>query len=89
MGSTWTKRRPKVVVRVPKQASNKAVSAAIESKRFWIWQKIRDTHKYPDLEPRKEYVAGETFLFLGQHYPPGPACRSDAPTEQPLFFECR
>jgi predicted metal-dependent hydrolase len=58
----------KVVVRAPKQASDKAVSAAIESKRFWIWQKTRDPHKYPGMAPRKEYVAGETFLFLGQHY---------------------
>lgn len=58
----------KVVVRVPKQASEKAVSAAVESKRFWIWQKVRDPHKYPDPAPRKEYVTGETFLFLGQQY---------------------
>jgi predicted metal-dependent hydrolase len=58
----------RVVVRVPKQASDKAVSDAIERKRFWIWQKLRDPHKYPDPPPRKEYVAGETFLFLGQHY---------------------
>lgn len=58
----------KVVVRVPKQASEKAVSDAIERKRFWIWQKLRDPHKYPDPPPRKEYVTGETFLFLGEHY---------------------
>lgn len=58
----------KVVVRAPKQASEKAVSAAVEGKRFWIWQKVRDPHKYPDPAPRKEYVTGETFLFLGQQY---------------------
>ena len=58
----------KVVVRAPKQASEQAVTAAVESKRFWIWQKVRDPHKYPDPAPRKEYVNGETFLFLGQHY---------------------
>lgn len=58
----------KVVVRAPKQASDRAVSDAIKRKRFWIWQKLRDPHKYPDPPPRKEYVAGETFLFLGQHY---------------------
>jgi predicted metal-dependent hydrolase len=58
----------KVVVRVPKLASEKTVSAAVESKRFWIWEKVRDPHKYPDPSPRKEYVTGETFLFLGQQY---------------------
>src|SRR5712664_1936591 len=58
----------KVVVRVPRQASESAVAAAVERKRIWIWQKIRDPRKYPDPASRKEYVAGETFLFLGQHY---------------------
>lgn len=58
----------KVIVRVPQQASEQAVFAAIESKRFWIWQKLRDPHKYPDPVPHKEYVTGETFLYLGQHY---------------------
>jgi len=58
----------KVVVRVPQQASEQAVTAAIESRRFWIWQKLRDPHKYPDPAPHKEYVAGETFLYLGQQH---------------------
>ena len=58
----------KVVVRVPREASEQAVTAAIESKRFWIWQKLRDPHKYPDPAPHKEYVTGETFLYLGQHH---------------------
>ena len=58
----------KVVVRVPRQASAQAVTDAIESKRFWIWQKLRDPHKYPDPAPHKEYVTGETFLYLGQHH---------------------
>jgi predicted metal-dependent hydrolase len=57
----------KVVVRVPLQASEQAVDAAIENKRFWIWQKLRDPHKYPNPVPHKEYVTGETFLYLGQH----------------------
>ncbi|MEI6083688.1 MAG: SprT family zinc-dependent metalloprotease [Verrucomicrobiota bacterium] len=57
----------KVVVRVPQQANEQALSAVIESKRFWIWQKLRDPHKYPVPAPHKEYVTGETFLYLGQH----------------------
>lgn len=58
----------KVVVRVPQEASEQAISAAIENKRFWIWQKLRDSHKYPDPVLHKEYVTGETFLYLGQHH---------------------
>jgi predicted metal-dependent hydrolase len=58
----------KVVVRVPREASEQAILAAIESRRLWIWQKLRDPHKYPDPAPHKEYVTGETFLYLGQHF---------------------
>lgn len=58
----------KVVVRVPLDASEKAISEAIERKRFWIWQKLRDPYKYPNPAPRKEYVTGEAFLYLGQHF---------------------
>lgn len=55
-----------VVVRVPLQTSEREISEAIERKKFWIWQKLRDPHKYPNPVPHKEYVAGETFLYLGQ-----------------------
>jgi len=58
----------RVVVRAPQCASADAVSDVVESKRLWIWQKLRDPRKYSDLAKRKEYVEGETFLFLGQHY---------------------
>ena len=44
------------------------VSTAVANKRLWIWQKLRDPHKYPVPAPHKEYVTGETFLYLGQHY---------------------
>src|SRR5437868_1485141 len=58
----------RVVVRVPQQASREAITEAVQRKQFWIWDKIRDPHKYPNPATRKEYVAGETFLYLGQHY---------------------
>jgi predicted metal-dependent hydrolase len=58
----------RIVVRAPRQASDGAVAAAVERKRLWIWEKLRDPHKYPEPAPRKEYVSGETFLFLGQPY---------------------
>src|SRR5437870_5740558 len=57
----------RVVVRAPKRASEFAVCRAIQRKKFWIWSKLRDTHKYPVPVIRKEFVSGETFLFLGQH----------------------
>jgi predicted metal-dependent hydrolase len=58
----------KIVVRVPQRACEQIVSAALESKRLWIWQKLRNPYKYYYPVQKKEYVEGETFLFLGQHY---------------------
>lgn len=58
----------KVVIRAPRHASDEAVTAAVDSKRLWIWQKVRDPHKYPEPQPHKEYVSGETFLYLGEQY---------------------
>lgn len=58
----------KVIVRAPRHVSDQAVTAAVDSKRLWIWQKVRDPHKYPEPQPHKEYVAGESFLYLGEQY---------------------
>ena len=58
----------RVVVRAPKKARIQAVAAAVEQKKFWIWNKLRDPRKYPQPLQRKEFVAGEGFLFLGQSF---------------------
>jgi hypothetical protein len=58
----------KVIVRAPHHVTEQSVCAAVTSKRFWIWEKLRDPNKYPDPAPNKEFVTGETFLYLGQPY---------------------
>jgi predicted metal-dependent hydrolase len=58
----------RVVVFAPFRASKQAVSDAVGRRRLWIWQKLRDPRKYAEPTPHKEYVGGETFLFLGQQY---------------------
>jgi predicted metal-dependent hydrolase len=58
----------RVVVRAPKQVLSKAVAAVVEQKRLWIWNKLRDMRKYPQPRPKKEFVAGEAFLYLGQSF---------------------
>lgn len=58
-----------VVVRAPCRARAEMVTAVVESKRFWIWQKLRDPRKYLAKPLAKEFVAGETFLYLGQAFP--------------------
>lgn len=58
----------RVTVRAPRQTRLEAISAVVEKKRFWIWEKLRDVRKYSDVCAKKEFVPGETFLFLGQNY---------------------
>lgn len=58
----------RVVVRAPQRARADAVAAVVKEKRFWIGSKLRDPRKYTLPRPTKEFVAGETFLFLGQSF---------------------
>ena len=57
-----------MIVRAPKLASEIAIASAIRRKRLWIWRKVRHPLKYPVPTLHKEFVSGETFLFLGQPY---------------------
>src|SRR4029077_6055229 len=58
----------RVIVRAPWKARQATIAAAVESKRLCIWEKLRDVRKYSDICGSKEFVVGETFLFLGQNY---------------------
>jgi len=58
----------RVIVRAPWKAGQATIAAAVESKRLWIWEKLRDGRKYSAVCGLKEFVVGETFLFLGQNY---------------------
>ena len=51
----------RVVVRAPSLAREESVFAAVERKRYWIWQKLRDPRKYLAKPQAKEFVTGETF----------------------------
>ena len=44
--SITVERDRRVVVRAPNWAPEEAVSAVVERKRYWIWQKKRDPRKY-------------------------------------------
>lgn len=57
-----------VVVRAPIGASEEAIRQTVESKKLWLYQKINHAQKYPPQPVRKEFVTGETLLYLGRHY---------------------
>lgn len=57
----------RVVVRAPKSFSKKQLSEIVEEKKLWLYDKINYTPKYPVVST-KEFVSGESILFLGKNY---------------------
>ena len=59
-----------VVVRAPEGTDPQKIRQAVESKRLWIYEKIRHPQKYRGIPhpPGKELVSGESMLYLGRNY---------------------
>ncbi|MBI5564244.1 MAG: M48 family metallopeptidase [Chloroflexi bacterium] len=57
-----------VVVRAPLGTSDTSIRHAVEAKRLWLYEKTNHKQKYPAYVTRKEFVAGETLLYLGRNY---------------------
>ncbi|TWT96917.1 hypothetical protein Pla108_26930 [Botrimarina colliarenosi] len=59
-----------VVVHAPISASDEAIDKAVQSKRQWIYAKTHHEQKLHELPhpPGKEFVNGESALYLGKHY---------------------
>jgi predicted metal-dependent hydrolase len=59
-----------VVVHAPVKASDEAIKRAVDSKRQWIFEKLKHDRKYRPLPhpPGKELVSGESALYLGRSY---------------------
>ena len=60
----------RVVVHAPSHASDEAIERIVETKRHWIYEKIRHCRKYTGRPhpPGKELVNGESALYLGRSY---------------------
>ena len=57
-----------VVVRAPKGTSEEKIQTIVESRKLWLYEKINHAQKYPPLPARKEFVTGETIMYLGRYY---------------------
>jgi predicted metal-dependent hydrolase len=56
-----------VVVMAPLGTSPDTIRDIVESRKIWIYEKLKHPQKY-DPAPRKEFVSGETVLYLGRNY---------------------
>lgn len=77
-------RNRSVVVTAPEGTSKDKISAIIETKRKWIEEKISSSQKF-DLEDSKEFVSGESIMYLGRFYP---LKIDDAEIESLNFDDC-
>lgn len=57
-----------IIVRVPEGLSNEKVNEIVLSKEKWILEKLNHNQKYNPNPSSKEFVSGETLIYLGRNY---------------------
>ncbi len=57
-----------IAVRPPRRLSPQQVDAVVESKRMWIYRNLAEWHDLNATAVSREWVNGETFLYLGRSY---------------------
>lgn len=57
-----------VIVRAPLNTSEELIEREVRKRKRLLQEKIEHNQKYPFPKPAKEFVSGETLLYLGKHY---------------------
>lgn len=57
-----------LVIAAPKGVEDQLLKDFVQEKKFWIYQKLAEKAELQKPQPRKEYVNGEGFLYLGRSY---------------------
>lgn len=57
-----------IVVRAPHYLTADKIDRIVQSKRQWIKEKLNHSQKYPLVTDNKEFVSGETLMYLGKNY---------------------
>lgn len=57
-----------VIVRAPLDTSEEIIEREVRKRKKLLQEKIEHNQKYPFPKPAKEFVSGETLLYLGKHY---------------------
>lgn len=57
-----------VVVRAPRNTPPEKIAEIVESKKLWLYEKINHQQKYQPPGVSKEFVSGESILYLGKQY---------------------
>ncbi len=57
-----------VVVRVPEKINSETIEKLLEQKREWIYKRLTEWQSLNRPQRRKNYVNGESFMYLGRVY---------------------
>lgn len=57
-----------IIVRAPHHLTPEKIEEIVQSKRHWIKEKLNHAQKYPLVLESKEFVSGETLMYLGRNY---------------------
>ena len=57
-----------IVVHAPENLLEEKIKSIVLSKKDWIMSKLLHTQKYPIAPDIKEFVSGETLMYLGKNY---------------------
>ncbi|MEZ8321605.1 M48 family metallopeptidase [Vibrio splendidus] len=66
--SIYIERDGSVSVLAPKPFDMERVQATLEKKRSWIYRNLAEWEDLNRTRVHREYVNGESFLYLGRHY---------------------
>lgn len=58
----------KIIVHAPENLSIEKIEEIVQSKSQWIKEKVNHAQKYPVETNPKEFISGETLLYLGKNY---------------------
>ena len=66
--SLVVERDKQIIVHAPLNTPDDTIEKAVNSKKFWLYKKLNYTKKETTNTLQKEYVNGESFLYLGRNY---------------------
>ena len=58
----------KIVVSAPEKSKFEDIEKKIYGKISWIYKKLQLVNSVSDISKEKEYVSGESFMYLGKNY---------------------
>jgi predicted metal-dependent hydrolase len=57
-----------LLLSAPEDCSNRVMEKFVREKRFWIYTKLAEKDALGPVAPKKEFVSGEGFPYLGRSY---------------------